>query len=86
MGELVADPYIRELNRSVAIALLPRFLEDPSLWHDCRELNRWNAGTNTSLSEYLGAWSAYLQSLGREPRFPDLVSQMFLVATLKPPQ
>lgn len=79
MGELVADPYTRELNRCVAIALLPRFLEDPSLWRDCGDLNLWDAGTNTSLSEYLEAWSDRVQSLGREPRVPDLVSRMFLV-------
>ena len=79
MGKLVADPYDRELNRSVAIALLPQFLEDPSLWRDCGDLNLWDAGTNTSLSEYLGAWSARVQSLGREARVPDLVSRMLLV-------
>ena len=80
MQKLVADPYIRELNRSVAIALLPRFLEDPSLWRDCGELNSWDAAANASLSGYLGTWSAQVRSRGREARVPDLVSQTFLVA------
>ncbi len=80
MGDLVADPYIRESNRTVAIALLPQFLEDPALWRDCAVLNLWNAGTNTSFSDYLGAWAAHLQPLGRQARVPDLVSRMFLVA------
>ena len=83
---LEADPCIRELNRVVAVALLKRFLEDPSLWRDCGEMNGWDAGTNGSFGEYLAAWSDHVESLGREARVPALVSRMFLDPAPQPNQ
>ena len=77
-ARLEADPCIRELNRVVAVALLKRFLEDPSLWRDCAELNGWDAGTNGSFRDYLAAWSDHVESLGDEAQVPGLVSRMFL--------
>ena len=85
-AELEADPCIREFNRCVAIALLGHFLEDPSLWRDCGQLNNWDAGTNRSFQEYLAAWSAHVESQGGEARVPALVSRLFVDAATKPTQ
>jgi len=86
IAELEAEPCIRELNRCVAIALLDHFLEDPSLWRDCGQLNHWDAGTNGSFREYLAAWSTHVGSLGGKARVPALISRLFLDSGSKPVQ
>jgi len=43
----------RELNGAVAVALLDRFREDPSLWRECGWLNHWNPEGGETFPDYL---------------------------------
>jgi hypothetical protein len=72
--------YLRRLNGTVAVALLKPFLEEPSLWRDCRSLNRWNPATDATFAEYLDSWSACLRAAGCEPRVPLLIRKTFQLA------
>ena len=80
LGRLERDPCIRELNRTLASALLDRFLEDPSLWRDCGQLNFWDAKVDETFESYLEAWAEHLQAQGTNPRVPGLVEGLFLPA------
>ena len=80
LGRLEKDPCIRELNRTLAIALLDRFLEDPSLWRDCGRLNFWDANVDETFEGYLEAWAEHLQAQGMSPRVPNLVEGLFISA------
>ena len=78
LARLEEDPFIRELNRTLSIALLDRFLEDSSLWRDCSHLNCWDAKTNETFESYLEAWAEHLQAQGCQPRVPRLLEGLFL--------
>ncbi len=80
LDRLEEDPVIREVNGTIAIALLDRFLEDPSLWRDCGQLNGWDVTTNETFEGYLEAWAEHLQAQGTGPRVPGLVEGLFLPA------
>ena len=68
----------RRLNGTVAVALLEPFLEDPSLWRDCRWLNRWDPAADATFADYLHSWSACLLASGIEPRAPVLIGETLL--------
>ena len=80
LDRLEKDPFIRELNGTFATALLDRFLEDPSLWRDCGQLNCWDANHNETFESYLDAWAEHLQAIGTSPRVPNLVEGLFMSA------
>ena len=66
-----------ELNGTLAVALLGRFLEDPSLWRDCGRLNCWDVTANATFESYLEAWAKHLRAQGAGPRVPALVEGLF---------
>ena len=63
----------RGTARALAVALLGRFLEDPSLWRDCGWLNGWDVTANSTFESYLEAWAEHLRAQGTRPRVPGLV-------------
>ena len=79
---LERDPLRRELNSAVAIALLDRFRDEPSLWSDCGWLNHWDARMDATFSDYLNSWVACLHRHGCEDRVPTVVRKLFLRDTL----
>ena len=74
---LEADPFRRDLNGAVAVALLDYFLRDPTLWRDCLSLNQWNPSADSTLSDYLESWTACLRERGSDARAPALVREIF---------
>ena len=70
---LEANPFNRELNRTLAVALLDRFLEDPSLWRDCGWLCHWDPSANVTFKDYLDSWTALLHEKNFAARAPDLI-------------
>ncbi len=77
IATLETDPYRRELNGVVAIALLGRFNEDPLLWRDCGWLNRWEPGADGTFADYLDSWAGCMIRNGRTVRAPDLIRDLF---------
>lgn len=73
---LEADPYIRDLSRVVAVSLLGRFRDDPSLWRDCQSLGRWDPGADTTFADYLDSWAACMHKKGRTARTPTIVREV----------
>ncbi len=73
-----ANSLRRELNAVVAVALLDRFRDEPSLWGDCGWLNHWDARMDRTFSEYLDSWAACLHNDGRGDRAPTVVRKLFL--------
>ena len=73
-----ADPYRRERNGAVAITLLDRFRDEPSLWVDCGWLNHWDVHTDVTFPDYLESWIACLHRHGCEDRVPTVVRKLFL--------
>ena len=84
IAALETNPHNRELNRIVAMALLDRFLEDPSLWRDCGCLNGWNAGADRSFADHLDSWSTHLHGQGRAGRTPRLIGTIFFATGAQP--
>ena len=80
LDSLEGNPVLREGNGTIAIALLDRFLEDPSLWRDCGQLNCWDVAANETFESYLEAWGEHLQAQGTRPGVPALVEGLFLPA------
>ena len=74
---LEADPYGRDRNGVMAVNLLPRFLESPSLWRDCSRLNCWDPYANATFRDYLDAWARHLDRAGLTPRVPPLIRASF---------
>ena len=70
---LEANPFNRELNRTLAVTLLDRFLEDPSLWRDCGWLDHWDPSANETFRDYLDSWAALLHEKDFAPRTPSLI-------------
>ena len=70
---LEANPFNRELNRTLAVAPLDRFLEDPSLWRDCGWLDHWDPNANATFRDYLDSWAAFLHEKDFAARTPDLI-------------
>ena len=70
---LEANPFNRELNRTLAVALLDRFLEDPSLWRDCGWLDHWDPNANATFRDYLDSWAALLHGKDFAARTPSLI-------------
>ena len=70
---LEANPFNRELNRTLAVALLDRFLKDPSLWRDCGWLDLWDPNGNETFRDYLDSWAALLHEKDFAARVPDLI-------------
>ncbi len=77
IGTLETDP--RDLDGTVAVALLDRFRRDPILWRDCLLLNRWDPSVDATFSDYLESWTACLREYGSDARVPALVRE-----TLRP--
>ncbi len=77
IGDLRADPYRRELNGVVAVSLLDRFRDDPSLWRDCGWLNHWDPRSDATFSDYLDSWSACLRANGMEDGTTTIVRELF---------
>ena len=74
---LEADPCRRDLNGVVAVSLLDRFREDPSLWRDCGSLSQWDPSRDATFADYLDSWAACLSRKGRPARAPIMVEEMF---------
>ena len=74
---LQADPARHDLNGVVALALLTRFLEDPSLWSECAWLNRWDARADETFRDHLDSWAARLRASGLEGRAPAMLKETF---------
>ena len=77
LPRLEADPYGRDRNGVMAVNLLPRFLDDPSLWRDCSRLNCWDPYANATFRDYLDAWARHLDRTGLTPRVPPLIRASF---------
>ena len=78
LPELETDPYVREHNGVMAVSLLQRFVDDPSLWRDCSRLNCWEPSANRTFQEYLAAWAGQLRREGSIPRvLPLLIQESF---------
>ena len=77
LPRLEADPYGRDRNGVMAVNLLPRFLDDPSLWRDCSRLNCWDPYANATFRDYLDAWARHLGRAGSTPRVPPLIRASF---------
>lgn len=77
VDSLQADPSRHDLAGVVALALLNRFLEDPSLWSECAWLNRWDPEADETFRDYLDSWTARLRASGREGRTPAMVKETF---------
>lgn len=77
LEQMESASHNREQNRTVALALLPAFRSEPSLWRDCVYLNRWDPHEDETFAEYLDSWTACVRSSGREPRTPQVVQRMF---------
>ena len=67
----------RDLNLTVATAMLNSFLQDGSLWRDCGSLNLWDAALDHSLAGYLESWIAQISCDGRTARTPGVVRRLF---------
>ena len=67
----------RELNGVVAVALLPYFWDDPSLWRDCGWLNQWNSSADKTVFDYLNSWSNCLIERNLSYRTPIIVNRLF---------
>ncbi len=78
IGILEAAPCKRNLNGVVAVSLLDRFRDDPSLWRDCGWLNHWDPRADATFSDYLDSWSACLRTNGMENRMTTIVRELFL--------
>ena len=78
LPDLEADPYRRELNGVLAVSLLQPFLDDPSLWRDCRGLNCWDPYADPTFHDYLDAWTRHLRRTGSTPRVAPLIRASFL--------
>ena len=74
---LEANPFNRELNRTLAVALLDRFLEDPSLWRDCGWLDYWDPSANETFRDYLDSWAVLLHEKNFAARTPSLIGSYF---------
>ena len=74
--ELEAVSDNQELNGTLAVALLPPFQADPTLWRDCASLNTWDPNKNETFVEYLDAWTASLSRQCLEPRVPAIVRDL----------
>jgi len=68
-----ANPFNRELNRTLAVVLLDRFLEDPSLWRDCGWLDYWDPSANETFRDYLDSWAVLLHEKDFVARTPSLL-------------
>ncbi len=68
-----ADP-VRTMT--LAVALLPEFRRDPSLWVDCGALNTWDAHGDGDFAAYLDSWSARIQEQGTAPRTPQFLHRL----------
>ena len=70
---LEASLFNRELNRTLAVALLDRFLEDPSLWRACGWLDCWDPSANVTFRDYLDSWAELLHEKDFAARASDLI-------------
>ena len=59
-----------------AVALLPEFRRDPSLWGDCGALNTGDAHGNRDPSEFVASWSARIQEQGTAPHTPQSLRRL----------
>ena len=73
IDSLEAYPYERKLNGTIAVLLLDRFIEDPSLWRDCGWLDHWDPSANVTFREYLDSWAALLHEKDLAARAPGLI-------------
>ena len=73
IDSLEAYPYERKLNGTIAVLLLDRFLEDPSLWIDCGWLDHWDPSANETFRDYLDSWAALLHEKDFAARAPSLI-------------
>lgn len=76
IDHLEADSADRICTMTLAVALLPEFRRDPSLWVDCGVLNTWDAHGDRDFSAYLDSWAARLQELGAVPRTPQYLRRL----------
>lgn len=74
---LEEDHANRNMNRTVAVAMLDSFLEDESLWRDCVALNRWDASADASFADHLDSWITHLQTTKCVVRTPRLMRDLF---------
>lgn len=79
LERMEADPCMRELNGVVAVSLLSRFREEPSLWRDCGSLNQWDPGNDPTFGDYLDSWAACLTRRDRTARAPIIVREVLLL-------
>lgn len=73
-------PDRRDLNGVMAVALLDRFRDEPSLWYDCSWLNHWNPSANATFSDYLDSWSNCLRGNSLGNRTPAIVKKLVRTA------
>ncbi len=79
IGKLEANRYDRVRTGVVAAALLPRFLQEPSLWKACRRLNSWDPNGDPVFGGYLDSWCAGLPRNGLEFRTPETIRGILLI-------
>ena len=73
---LEADSADRTRTMTLAVALLPEFQRDPSLWTDCGALNTWDAHSDRDFTAYLDSWAARIRELGSVPRTPRYLRRL----------
>ena len=69
-------PVRSKLNGMMAVALLDRFRDEPSLWCDCSWLNHWNPSSDATFSDYLDSWSNCLCGNNFGNRTPPIVKKL----------
>ncbi len=77
IGVLEADPYKRDLNGVVAVSLLGRFRNEPSLWRDCGWLSHWDPHLDATFPDYLDSWSGCMRAKGLKDRAAAIVRELF---------
>lgn len=78
IGDLEANRYDRVRTGIVAAVLRPRFIQEPSLWEACRQLNRWDPNGDETFDGYLDSWCDDLQRNGLGIRTPEIVRGLLL--------
>ncbi len=78
MGDLEANQHDRIRTGVIAVALRPRFLQEPALWEDCGRLNRWDPNRDETFGGYLDSWRADLRRNSLGVRTTEVVRGLLL--------
>ena len=71
VGSLEADSNDLAKRSVLAVAMLPKFRTQPTLWRDCGDLNTWDLRGNRTFEEYLDSWETSVMRDDRKPTTPQ---------------